>query len=94
MAEVVYQSLALSIHSHQRIVVLLLDAGLADDLSLIEFGVVGIIKFPFADFAGIADGVRQDAALRIKPALRLDELHFRERIRIAVRIDKCQIRRA
>ena len=52
----------------------------------------GVVQFLFADFAGVADHVRHHAVLRIEPALRLDQLQFREEV--AVRIDEGQIRRA
>ena len=52
----------------------------------------GIVQLLLADFAGVADDVRQHAVLRIEPALRLHDDKFGKEI--AVRIDEGQIGRS
>ena len=87
-AAVVDDGLAFAIDAHQDVVVLLLDAGLADDLALVVLGVLGVVEFGFADFAGVADDVGDDAVFGVEAALRLDELHFGEGLGVAVRFDE------
>ena len=89
LAAVIHHHLALAIHAHQGVIVLALDAELADHGALAILRVVGRIQFLLADFAGIADDVRGKSVLRVKAALRMDQFHLGKEI--AVRIDKCQL---
>ena len=86
---IVHHHLALPVHAHQRVVVLLLDAELADHVALVVLGEFRQVQFLLADFTGVPDDVRQRAVLRIEAARGLDQHHFGEEI--VVRIDERQI---
>ena len=89
LAAIVHHHLALAVHAHQRVVVLALDAELADHGPGIVLGELRIVQFLLADFTGVADDVRHHAVLRIEPSLRLN--HDQLGKEIAVRIDECQV---
>ena len=88
---VVDQHLALAVHPTQRVVVLPLDAILADHVALLVLGELGGVQFRLADFTDVADDLRRQAILGIEPLLRLDQLHLREGFRVAVRVDEGQV---
>ena len=86
---IVHHHLALPVHAHQRVVVLLLDAELAHHVALVVLGKLRRVQFLLADFARVPDDVRQHTVLRIEAARRLNQHQFREEI--VVRIDEGQI---
>jgi hypothetical protein len=93
VAEAVHFHALLAIHAHQLIVVLALDAVLADDVSLVEARELRRVQFRFADFADVADDVRSQTVAGIKPVLHAHHFQFGERARILMRVDKRQFAR-
>ena len=89
---VIDDHLPLAIDAREQVVVLPLDAELADHLAGVVFGELRIVQFLFADFAGVADDVREHAVLRIEAALRLHDKELGEEV--AVRIDKGEVGRS
>ena len=89
LAAIIHHHLPLAVHAHQRVVVLALDAELADHVALTVFREVGRIQFLLADFTRVADHVRGEAVLRVEAPLRVDQFHLRKEI--AVRFDKGQL---
>ncbi len=88
---IVHHHLALPVHAHQRVVVLLLDAELAHHVALVVFGKLRRVQFLLADFAGVPDDVRQRTVLRIEAARSLNQYQFRKEI--VMRSHEGEIRR-
>ena len=94
VAETVHFHALLAVHAHQLIVVLALDAVLADDVALVEAGELGRVQFRFADFADVPDDMRRHTVARIKAVLHAHHFEFGERAGVLVRIDEGQFARA
>ncbi len=90
ISEAVHFDAPLAVHAHQDVVVLALDAVLADDVALMEARELGRVEFRLAHFADVADDVRGQAVARVKPMLHVDHHQFRKRIGVFVRIDESQ----
>ena len=86
---VVHHHLALAVHARQRVVVLPLNAELADGGAGIVFGELRQVQFLLADFTGIADDVRHHAVLRVGPFVILGQQQLGEEV--AVRVDEREI---
>src|SRR5579872_95951 len=93
VAEVVDSYATLAVNAHQGIVVLALDAVFADQRSLVVLREFGRVQLRFGNFTDVPDDVRCQPILRIEAALSMNQLHLRERPRVAVRLDKGQFGR-
>ena len=89
----VHHHAPLAVDALQDFVVLALQSGLADQVALGVTGEIGRVQLGFADFADISDHMRGQAILRIQPARLLHHFQFRERARVAMRIDEGQLGR-
>ena len=94
MPQVIDDHAPLAVDAPQGLVVLPLDARLADDVALLVLGELRHVEFLLADFTGVADDVRRHAVLRIEPLLRAEHFHLGKEFRIAMRFDKRQFGRA
>ncbi len=91
VAEAVHFHAALAVRAHQDVVVLALDAVLADDVALVEARELGRIQIALADFAHVPDHVRGQPVARIQPMLGVNHLEFGKRVVILVRVDERQL---
>ena len=88
LAAVVHYDLALPVDTHQVLVVLPLHALFADHIPLLVVDELGGVQLRFTDLADVADDVRGEAFLWVQPLLGVDELHLRERARVAIRFEE------